>query len=365
MQRVPGNGGATDDYFLHFGHPGLPDRMNDDEKQGRQWLAPCFKLTTLTLAVPLLVACEGPQSTLDPAGPMAREVAILWWAMCAFATLVLIVVTALWVHAMRRTSPQMDAARARQLTLRWLVGGGLLLPTLSVLLLLLFGIPIGHRMLPLPLAGEQPMRIEVIGHQWWWEVRYPDSGVVTANQLHLPVGRPVDLDVTSADVIHSFWVPRLGGKIDMIPGRDNRIRLQADQAGTFRGQCSEFCGTQHTHMILDVQAHEEEDFANWLQARREQQISALPGPAGDTFATHCGLCHRVAGVSEGARAPDLSDVGARTSLGAGVLSNKPGALLRWLHEHQRLKPGNAMPLHDDLDPDHLSTIADWLETLRP
>lgn len=334
-------------------------------KRARHWLTPCFKLTTLTLAVPFLVACEGPQSALDPAGPMAREVAILWWAMCAFATLVLVVVTALWVHAMRRNSPQMDAARARQLTLRWLVGGGLLLPTLSVLLLLLFGIPIGHRMLPLPLAGEQPMRIEVIGHQWWWEVRYPDSDVVTANQLHLPVGRPVDLDVSSADVIHSFWVPRLGGKIDMIPGRDNRIRLQADQAGTFRGQCSEFCGTQHTHMILDVQAHEEEDFASWLQARREQQVSALPGPAGDVFAARCGQCHRVAGVSEGNRAPDLSDVGARSMLGAGVLSNEPGALLRWLHEHQRLKPGNAMPLHDDLDPDHLSTIADWLETLRP
>lgn len=339
--------------------------MSDELKQKRHWLNPCLKLTTLTLAVPFLVACEGPQSTLDPAGPMAHEVAMLWWAMCAFATLVLIVVTALWVHAMRREHPQMDAARARQLTLRWLVGGGLLLPTLSILLLLLFGIPIGHRMLPLPLAGEQPLRIEVVGQQWWWEVRYPDSGVVTANQLHLPVGRPVDLDVTSADVIHSFWVPRLGGKIDMIPGRDNRIRLQADQAGTFRGQCSEFCGTQHTHMILDVQAHEEEGFANWLQARREQQVSALPGPAGEVFAARCGQCHRVAGISDGARAPDLSDIGARTALGAGVLSNEPGALLRWLQEHQRLKPGNAMPLHDDLDPEHLNAIADWLETLRP
>lgn len=114
-----------------------------------------------------------------------------------------------------------------------------------------------------------------------------------------------------------------------------------------------------------MQAHEEEDFANWLQARSEQQVSALPGPAGDVFAARCGQCHRVAGVSEGNRAPDLSDVGARSVLGAGVLSNQPGALLRWLQEHQRLKPGNAMPLHDDLDPDHLSTIADWLETLRP
>jgi len=338
--------------------------MNEGVKRERHRLTPRFKLTTLTLAVPFLVACQGPQSALDPAGPMAREVAILWWAMCAFATLVLIVVTALWVHAMRRKTPPMDAARARQLTLRWLVGGGLLLPTLSIVVLLAFGIPIGHRMLPLPL-DEPPLRIEVIGHQWWWEVRYPDSGVVTANQLHLPVGRPVDLDVSSADVIHSFWVPRLGGKIDMIPGRENRIRLQADRPGTFRGQCSEFCGTQHTHMILDVQAHEEEDFTNWLQARSDWQAAALPGPAGEAFAARCGQCHRVAGVSEGDRAPDLSDIGARSMLGAGVLNNEPGALLRWLQAHQRLKPGNAMPLHDDLDPDHLSAIADWLETLHP
>ena len=365
MQWMPGNGRTTDDNFLNFGHPGLPEQVDDEVKRERHWLTPCFKLTTLTLAVPFLVACEGPQSALDPAGPMAREVAILWWAMCAFATLVLVVVTVLWVHAMRRQRPQMDEARARQLTLRWLIGGGLLLPTLSIVVLLLFGIPIGHRMLPLPLNGEQPLRIEVIGHQWWWEVRYPDSGVVTANQLHLPVGRPVDLDVTSADVIHSFWVPRLGGKIDMIPGRHNRIRLQADAPGTFRGQCSEFCGTQHTHMILDVQAHEEEDFANWLQARSDWQANALLGSAGETFAARCGQCHRVAGVSDGARAPDLSDIGARSMLGAGVLSNEPGALHRWLQEHQRLKPGNAMPLHDDLDPDHLSAIADWLETLRP
>jgi cytochrome c oxidase subunit 2 len=365
MQRMSGDGRTTDDNFLYFGHPGLPERIGDEVKRQRHWLTPCFKLTTLTLAVPFLVACEGPQSALDPAGPMAREVAILWWAMCAFATLVLIVVTALWVHALRRKSPQVDAARARQLTLRWLIGGGLLLPTSSILVLLLFGIPIGHRMLPLPLSGEQPLRIEVIGHQWWWEVRYPDSGVVTANQLHLPVDRPVDLDVTSADVIHSFWVPRLGGKIDMIPGRHNRIRLQADRPGTFRGQCSEFCGTQHTHMILDVQAHAEEDFAHWLQSRRDLQASALPGPAGEAFAARCGQCHRVAGISEGNRAPDLSDVGERAMLGAGVLNNEAGALLRWLQEHQRLKPGNAMPLHDDLDPDHLSAIADWLETLHP
>ncbi|MGQ7958377.1 cytochrome c oxidase subunit II [Pseudomonas sp. SP16.1] len=296
---------------------------------------------------------------------MAREVALLWWVMCGFASVVLLVLTALWVHAMRRAPRRFDAARADTLNRRWLIGGGLLLPSVSVALLLLFGVPAGQRLLPLPLDGEPPLRIEVIGHQWWWEVRYPDSGVVTANQLHLPAGRPVDLQVSSADVIHSFWVPRLGGKIDMLPGRHNRIRLQADRPGRFRGQCSEFCGTQHSHMILDVQAHAEADFQAWLQARREPQVAALPGPPGEVFQARCGQCHRVAGISDGARAPDLSDIGSRKSLGGGVLSNEPGALRRWLREHQRLKPGNAMPLHDDIDPDHLGAIADWLETLTP
>ena len=324
-----------------------------------------MQLTTLGLSVPLLAGCSGPQSALDPAGPMAREVAVIWWAMFGFASLVLLVVIALWVYAMRRPHRALDEAQAKKINRAWIVWGGLVLPSASIGLLLLFGIPAGHRMLPLPIVGEQPLRIEVIGHQWWWEVRYPDSGVVTANQLHLPVGRPVDLDVTSDDVIHSFWVPRLGGKIDMIPGRHNRIRLHVDRPGTYRGQCSEFCGTQHSHMILDVQAHDEDGFSAWLDARRQPRVSALPGPAGDTFASHCGTCHRVAGVSEGQRAPDLTDVGSRSSLGSGVLANEPGAVLRWLRDHQQLKPGNGMPLTDDIDPDHLSAIAAWLETLAP
>src|SRR5690606_14151423 len=121
-------------------------------------------------------------------------------------------VAVLWIHAMRRQPPTYDDEQRRRIERRWLIGGGLLLPGVSILVLLLFGIPVGQRMLPLPLIGEQPLRIEVTGHQWWWEVRYPDSGVVTANQLHLPVDRPVDLTLRSADVIHSFWVPRLGGK---------------------------------------------------------------------------------------------------------------------------------------------------------
>jgi len=296
---------------------------------------------------------------------VARDIALLWWAMCGFFTLVLVVVSALWIYALWRKPREYSPDEARRIQRRWLIGGGILLPSVTIVLLLAFGIPVGQRMMQLPIVGERPLQIHITGHQWWWEVRYPDSGVVTANQLHLPAGRPVDITVSSADVIHSFWVPRLGGKIDMIPGRENRIRLQADNPGTFRGQCTEFCGTQHSHMVLDVQAHSEEDFAAWIDARREPRVEALQGPAADTFLAHCGMCHRVAGVSAGNRAPDLTDLASRRHLGGGVIGNEPGAILTWIREHGRLKPGTGMPLTDDLDAEHLQAIATWLEGLEP
>jgi cytochrome c oxidase subunit 2 len=333
---------------------------------GRQRNAALLQWTTLTLAVPLLGGCEGAQSALQPAGPMARDVAMLWWVMCGFAVLVLLTITALWLYALRRAPREFDPQQARRIQRRWLIGGGLVLPGVSILGLLLYGLPAGRSLLPLPVEGPQPLRIEVTGHQWWWQVHYPDSGVTTANQLILPVDRAVDIQVTSADVIHSFWVPRLGGKIDMIPGRTNVIRLKADQAGVFRGQCSEFCGTQHTHMILHVEALPAEAFAAWIAARtdlRYRQVAA--GNGGQVFQARCGLCHRVAGITDGTRAPDLSDLGSRPTLGAGVIANDHPGLRRWLREHQQLKAANGMPRHDDIPDQSLNQIADWLETLAP
>jgi len=216
----------------------------------------------------VLAGCAGPVSTLQPAGPAAREAAQLWWGMLTVGVIVLIGVVALWLHALRRPSAMVGPAEAKRITLLWLVGGGLLLPGFTLIALLAIGIPAGHRMLPLPLAGgEAPLRIEVIGHQWWWEVHYPDSGVVLADELHLPAGQPVDVVVRSADVIHSFWIPRLAGKIDMVPGRSNLIRLQADEAGEYRGQCAEYCGVSHAFMVLRVVAHEPAAYAAWQQER--------------------------------------------------------------------------------------------------
>ena len=185
--------------------------------------------------------------------------------MSSFAVLVLIVLVALWLYALRRKPGQVDEHQARRIQYRWIIGGGLILPITSMSVLLVFGIPIGHRMLPLPVAGEEVLRIDVTGHQWWWQVSYPQQGIVLRDELHIPAGQPVDLHLTSNDVIHSFWVPRLGGKLDMLPGRTNVLRLQADEPGTYHGQCAEFCGTDHAHMKFTVHAHAAEDFAAWQQ----------------------------------------------------------------------------------------------------
>ncbi len=297
---------------------------------------------------------------------MARQVANVWWGMFAFATLVLVIVSVLWVYALARKPRQVSDEQAIRLNRRWVIGGGIVLPSVSIIVLLIFGIPTGRGMMPLPVQGEQPLKVEVTGHQWWWEVHYPDSGVTTANQLIIPAGRLIDVYVTSADVIHSFWIPRLGGKMDMLPGRTNVIRIEAGHTGIFHGQCSEFCGLQHTHMKLHVEAQTAEGFNAWIAARENLSFEQrAPGDAGQVFDDRCGQCHRVAGISEGDRAPDLSDLATRPSLGAGVIENDSEGLRRWLREHKALKFGNGMPAHDDVPPETLDQIAAWLETLAP
>lgn len=221
------------------------------------------------IGIPLLLAgCSGPFSILDPAGPSASAVAWLWWSMFATATVVLLAVVGLWLYAARRAPRTVDDEQARDIHRRWIIGGGLILPMAAIVVLLAFGIPVGHNMLPLPLKEGEVLRIDVTGHQWWWQVSYPDSGIELRDELHIPAGVAVDLHLTSADVIHSFWVPRLGGKLDMLPGRTNILRLQADEPGTYRGQCAEFCGLHHARMQFTVTAHSAEDFAAWLAEGR-------------------------------------------------------------------------------------------------
>lgn len=384
MQRVANNGGvAMDGALWRAAHGSVPvdgvmDGVRDSEgRRGRRVNPIPLTPALILVLVMALAGCRGSHSILDPAGPAARDVTWLWWGMLIGFGLVFLAVVALWLAAFRRRPhPQRSPGQAlspdeeRRLGLRWILGGGILLPGVTILVLLAFGVPAGQRLLPLPLPdGEMPRVIEVTGHRWWWEVRYPDEAgeVVTANHLVMPAGKPVDFHVTGADVIHAFWVPRLGGKIDMIPGRINRIRLEADAPGVFGAQCAEYCGVQHAHMQLHLEAVPPEAFEAWLVARREPPAEPADDHAAAraTFAEHCASCHRVAGLSAGDVGPDLSDIGTRATLGAGALVMEEGAIVRWLAEHQNLKPGNRMPAHDHLEPVALEALGAWLETLRP
>lgn len=200
---------------------------------------------------------------LQPSGPAAREIANLWWGMFAVAVTVFVGVVVAWLVAVLRPHRERTEPQEKRIARRWVLLG-LLLPSASVAVLLAFGIPAGHRLLPLPPQSGQSLRIEVTARQWQWQVRYPGYAPVLVDELRLPAGRPVDVHVGSLDVIHSFWIPRLGGKIDAIPGRTNVIRLQADAPGEFRGQCAEFCGRDHALMVLHVEALEAAEFDIWL-----------------------------------------------------------------------------------------------------
>jgi cytochrome c oxidase subunit II len=204
---------------------------------------------------------------LEPAGPAARSAALMWWWLFGYFGLVLLVVIALFLYALRREPGNPKPEQRARIERCWLIGGGLILPTASITAVLAFGIPMGHNMLPLPPADGQPvLRIEVHARQWHWEVYYPENGARLVDELHIPAGRPVDVHLTSGDVIHSFWVPRLAHKLDAIPGRTNVLRIEADEPGSYRGHCAEFCGIGHAHMAFVVHAHAPQEFSDWLEA---------------------------------------------------------------------------------------------------
>lgn len=185
--------------------------------------------------------------------------------MFGVSAIVMMGVCGFWIHAINRAGEEEDDVRAERTQNRWLIGGGLVLPSICIAVLLAFGIPAGHSMLPLPPEEGEALTVEVTAHQWQWEVYYPEQGIRLYNELHIPANTPVDVHVTSSDVIHSFWVPRLAGKADAIPGHTNVLRLKADEPGDYRGQCAEFCGSGHAHMQFEVSAHSQADFEAWQQ----------------------------------------------------------------------------------------------------
>ncbi|HLU40150.1 MAG TPA: cytochrome c oxidase subunit II [Planctomycetota bacterium] len=310
--------------------------------------------------------CTGPQSALDPAGPDARLLAHLFWGMSIGSAVVWLVVVALTLHAFRPARRPVSTRAARLL----LLGGGVALPTAVLTGLLAYALALLPRMLAPAPPGS--LTIEVTGYQWWWRVRYlrpGDEPVELANEIRLPVGESVDFRLAAADVIHSFWIPALGGKVDMIPGRRTRLHLRAARTGTFRGVCAEYCGTAHALMAFDVVVHERDEFERWLA----RQAQPAPAPEGDLaargaeafLANGCGACHAVRGTAaDGVVGPDLTWVGGRQSLGAGTLRNGVDALRAFVARTDALKPGVHMPSFGMLADDDLSAIAAWLGGLR-
>lgn len=314
-----------------------------------------------------LGGCDGIQSALAPHGPNAEHIATIGWILFIGGAAIFIVVMALAVYAVF----------ARPERNRWLgstkliVGGGVIFPVITLGTLLIYTLFVAQGLTA--GTGSGALKIEVIGKQWWWEVRYlredGDLAFVTANEIRIPAGRPVEASVISADVIHSFWVPNLAGKIDMIPGHVNEIVLQAEKPGVFRGQCAEYCGAQHAKMAFFVVAEKPEDFARWF----ENQSRPAPDPripfleqGRDLFlSSGCGACHTVRGTpAEGQIGPDLTHVGSRLSIAAGTLDNHIGTLEAWIADSQSIKPGNRMPSFDVFEGESLRALAAYLESLK-
>lgn len=306
-----------------------------------------------------------PPPALDPAGPFAGPLNTLAWVLFAMAgAVLLLVLVALGVALF---GPRRWRKRLGGEKLIWI--GGLAFPVVVLSALLIYGLGLTSHLKAEGAPGE--MRVRVTGEMWWWRVAYLDAGgaevVTDANEVHIPVGRPVVFELESADVIHSFWVPRLGGKVDMIPGRRNLVRLQADAPGVFGGQCAEYCGGPHALMGLVVVAHEPADFEAW-RARQAAPAAtaALSHPGVAVFdRAGCGACHTVAGTNfNGLAGPDLSHVGSRRTLGAGILPNNQGTLAGWISDSQAIKPGNRMPAYPVLTGQELRDVSAWLESLK-
>ena len=315
------------------------------------------------------------QSALAAAGPGTARWENLFWLFLIVCALVYaaVIVALIWAVVRRRERggaplPYPDHAQERRLN--HVVGGATAL-TVLLLVVLIVASFVADRSLA-DLSAQPNFEVKVIGHQWWWEVNYqdlnPSHSFTTANEIHVPVGVPVKVTLTSPDVIHSFWVPSLNGKTDLIPGRENVTTIQADRPGTYRGQCAEYCGLQHAHMALLVVAEPKEAFEAW----RARQVQSAPEPTGDAekrgrdvfLSGPCVMCHRIRGtIAGGSLGPDLTHVAGRQTLAAATIPNTPGYLAAWIEDPQHVKPGNRMPITQIAPPD-MNPLLAYLETLE-
>jgi cytochrome c oxidase subunit 2 len=301
---------------------------------------------------------ESVQSALAPASPEAQAHAELAWVLFGAAAVILVAVMAFALYAVLARRERAARLSPRAL----IVGGGIVFPAVVLAALLVWSL---GRMNAFPAVDDPAaLRIEVTGEQWWWRVRYLDAegraDFETANEIRVPAGRPVVLSLESADVIHSFWVPSLAGKLDMIPGRVNRLRIVASRPGEYRGQCAEYCGGPHAFMAFFVVAQEAQEYERWAEGQRRPARATH-----ELFESRCSACHTVRGTAaSGTLGPDLTHVGSRRTIGAALLPMNLGSLAGWIASSQHLKPGNLMPSFRALSGEELRSLAAYLEGLE-
>jgi cytochrome c oxidase subunit 2 len=329
------------------------------------------RLRNVALAAAVLLAAShaaaaSTQSPLAPHSVHASDTAGLAWILLGGGIAIFALVAAIATHAVARRAPDRTPRSHRAL----LLGGGIAFPSVVHLALLVYTAGMVPR---LGATGNSPpLRVQVTGEMWWWRVHYVDEhgslALATANELVIPTGQPVEIELRTADVIHSFWVPGLSGMLDAIPGRVNRLRFTAEVAGTLRGQCTEFCGLQHARMGLDVRVLDPAAYEDWY-ARQRTVASEPANPrlvrGRALFLVHCAACHTVRGTSAVASiGPDLTHLASRASIAASSFPNNPGTIAAWIASGQHLKPGNRMPEFPDLDGAELTALAQYVSSLQ-
>lgn len=336
-------------------------------------VGPIIRTALLPFATLPLAACAGRQSALEPQGLQSEQILQTFFIFLIVAAVVWIAVVIMLCVGMLRRKREAEQPLALQQSFERTSGRIVLVLGLATLVVVL-GLSIvsyaGQR--TVFAKDEHALILKIIGHQWWWEVRYeddsPDKRFVTANEIRIPIGQPVKVELETADVIHSFWVPSLTGKMDLITGQKNELQFTAKNAGVYRGQCAEFCGLQHAHMAFAVLALSPDEFGRWRD--HENQSASSPadplGKQGEQLfrARGCALCHTIRGTLAGGQlGPDLTHVGSRTTVAAGTLPMSSATLAAWIADPQHVKPGNNMP-QMPLQSDELIAIVHYLEQLK-
>lgn len=343
-----------------------------------------FRNAVVASGLTALTGCRYAQSTYNPHGPAANSIANLSWFMSILFLVTTVIMWALIGYAFYRRSGSLaehepiDTEGGQT----WIAIGGLAIPLIVLTVLFVLGLGL-LRDFPIHgmhgagnharMAESMKPEIRIVGHQWWWQIDYlnddPSKGFTTANELHLPVGRPVNIEVETRDVMHSFWVPALHGKVDLIPGQPNYIRLIASQPGEYTGQCAEFCGAEHSRMRILAVVQKPEEYEAWLEAQRK------PGAEPDTpqaktgqeifIAGPCSMCHSVRGTGAGGSvAPDLTHIASRQMIAANVYPNNTAYLEAWITQAQSLKPACQMPNLTQFSGEQLMDLVAYLRQLK-